>query len=539
VQDLILVIGGGTMGAGIAYVAARGGYAVELVEPDAAARERAMARIAKDAARAGDDSVLARIAAREAIPSNSAAAIAIEAVPERLDLKRTIFAALEQALDPHAILATNTSSLSVAELARTTSSPQRVIGLHFFNPPAAMKLVEIVETEATSDDTIDRAHAFVERIGKTGVICADTPGFIVNRVARPFYLQSMRALERKVAAIEELDALARSVGFRMGPFELMDLIGIDVNLAVSESVYDRLESDRLEPRPMQSELVAAGRLGRKTGSGFYAYENGNYARLELDAGRLDAPATLDEKVCIIGYNAVADGLALALEPKCTRVQRIMNDDMLDDLDPDATLVIDVGDGFSDRAEILIELDRTLDPATVIFADAYVTDLGALAPRLRHPERVVGYGILGALEAQSAVEIVDAEMTGDDALALAQECFEAIGKAVVLVADAPGLFLGRVVGGIVNEAMLAVAQDVALPDDVDLAMELGVNYPRGPIAWGREIGGERIIRILARLALDEGKEFAPHRSLRMLDAEPDGDSNPIEEARRDPMNLLGG
>jgi 3-hydroxybutyryl-CoA dehydrogenase len=539
VQDLILVIGGGTMGAGIAYVAARGGYAVELVEPDAAARERAMARIAKDAARAGDDSVLARIAAREAIPSNSAAAIAIEAVPERLDLKRTIFAALEQALDPHAILATNTSSLSVAELARTTSSPQRVIGLHFFNPPAAMKLVEIVETEATSDDTIDRAHAFVERIGKTGVICADTPGFIVNRVARPFYLQSMRALERKVAAIEELDALARSVGFRMGPFELMDLIGIDVNLAVSESVYDRLESDRLEPRPMQSELVAAGRLGRKTGSGFYAYENGNYARLELDAGRLDAPATLDEKVCIIGYNAVADGLALALEPKCTRVQRIMNDDMLDDLDPDATLVIDVGDGFSDRAEIIIELDRTLDPATVIFADAYVTDLGALAPRLRHPERVVGYGILGALEAQSAVEIVDAEMTGDDALALAQECFEAIGKAVVLVADAPGLFLGRVVGGIVNEAMLAVAQDVALPDDVDLAMELGVNYPRGPIAWGREIGGERIIRILARLALDEGKEFAPHRSLRMLDAEPDGDSNPIEEARRDPMNLLGG
>jgi 3-hydroxybutyryl-CoA dehydrogenase len=539
VQDLILVIGGGTMGAGIAYVAARGGYAVELIEPDAAARERAMARIAKDAARAGDDSVLARIAAREAIPSNSAAAIAIEAVPERLDLKRTIFAVLEQALDPHAILATNTSSLSVAELARTTSSPQRVIGLHFFNPPAAMKLVEIVETEATSDDTIDRAHAFVERIGKTGVICADTPGFIVNRVARPFYLQSMRALERKVAAIEELDALARSVGFRMGPFELMDLIGIDVNLAVSESVYDRLESDRLEPRPMQSELVAAGRLGRKTGSGFYAYENGNYARLELDAGRLDAPATLDEKVCIIGYNAVADGLALALEPKCTRVQRIMNDDMLDDLDPDATLVIDVGDGFSDRAEIIIELDRTLDPATVIFADAYVTDLGALAPRLRHPERVVGYGILGALEAQSAVEIVDAEMTGDDALALAQECFEAIGKAVVLVADAPGLFLGRVVGGIVNEAMLAVAQDVALPDDVDLAMELGVNYPRGPIAWGREIGGERIIRILARLALDEGKEFAPHRSLRMLDAEPDGDSNPIEEARRDPMNLLGG
>lgn len=525
------------MGAGIAYVAARGGYAVELIDPDPAARERAMGRIAKDAARAGDESVVARIVAREAIPSQSAAAIAIEAAPERLDLKRAIFAALGKALDPQALLATNTSSLSVAELARATSQPQRTIGLHFFNPPAAMKLVEIVETDASSDEAIDRARAFVERIGKTGVVCADTPGFIVNRVARPFYLQSMRALERKVASIEELDALARSVGFRMGPFELMDLIGIDVNLAVSESVYERLESDRLEPRAMQRELVAAGRLGRKTGVGFYSYENGNYARLEL--GIDGAAATLDENVSILGFSGVADELALALEPKCTRVQRVMNDDMLDDLDPDATLVIDVGDGFSDRSDILVELDRTLDPAVVIFADAYVTDLAALAPRLRHPERIVGYGVLDALAGQSAVEIVDAEATDDEALALAQECFEAIGKAVVLVEDRAGLFLGRVVGGIVNEAMIAVAEDVALPDDVDRAMELGVNYPHGPIAWGRAIGGARITRILQRLAFEEGKEFGPHRSLRVLDIEPDEASSPIEEPEGDPMNLLGG
>jgi 3-hydroxybutyryl-CoA dehydrogenase len=197
---------------------------------------------------------------------------------------------------------------------------------------------------------------------------------------------------------------------------------------------------------------------------------------------------------------------------------VMNDDLLDDLDREATLVIDVGDGFSDRADTLVELDASLDAATVIFADAYVTDLETLAARLRHPERVVGYGILGTLDGQSAVEVVDAQATDDDALALAQECFEAIGKAVVLVEDRPGLFLGRVVGGIVNEAMIAVAEDVALPDDIDLAMELGVNYPRGPIAWGREISGARIARILQRLALEEGKEFAPHRSLRVLDAD---------------------
>jgi 3-hydroxybutyryl-CoA dehydrogenase len=518
------------MGAGIAYVAARGGFTVELIEPDPAARDRAMARIAKDAERGGDDAVLARVAVREAIPPHSNAVIAIEAVPERLDLKRNVFAALDAALAPGALLATNTSSLSVAEIARTTSRPQEVVGLHFFNPPAAMKLVEIVETDVSSDAAIDRARAFVERIAKTGVICADTPGFIVNRVARPFYLQSMRALERGVASIEELDALARSVGFRMGPFELMDLIGIDVNFAVSESVYARLESDRLEPRPMQRELVAAGRLGRKTGSGFYTYENGNYARLDLAADISGAATMLEENVSIIGFAGVADELALALEPKCARVQRVMNDDMLDDLDRDATLVIDAGDGFSDRADTLAELDRMLDATTVIFADAYVTDLEALASRLRHPERLVGFGILGALDAQSAVEVVDAQGTDDDGLALAQECFEAIGKAVVLVEDRPGLFLGRVVGGIVNEAMIVVADDVALPDDVDLAMELGVNYPRGPITWGREIGGARIARILQRLALEEGKEFAPHRSLRVLDTDPENSENALGAAQ---------
>ncbi len=508
------------MGAGIAYVAARAGYDVELIEPDPAARERALARIDKDAARSGEDDAPARVTVRDAIPARSDALLAVEAVPERLELKRAIFVALDAALDDDALLATNTSSLSVRELAQATLLPERVVGLHFFNPPAAMKLVEIVETDVSSDDAIERARAFVERIGKTGVICADTPGFIVNRVARPFYLQSMRALEQKVGAIEELDALARSAGFRMGPFELMDLIGIDVNLAVSESVYERLESDRLQPRPVQRALVAEGRLGRKTGAGFYTYENGNYARLDLDAERRAPGSPFDENVSVIGFSGVADELAVALEPVCTRLQRVMNDDMLEDLDDEATLVIDVGDGFSDRSDIIIELDRTLDRATAIFADAYVTDLAALASRMRHPERLVGYGILGTLEAQSAVEIVDGFQTSDDVLALAQECFETIGKSVVLVEDHPGLFLGRVVGGIVNEAMLAVAEDVALPDDVDRAMELGVNYPRGPIAWGREIGGARITRILQRLALEEGKEFAPARSLRVLDMEPE-------------------
>ncbi len=526
------------MGAGIAFVAARAGYSVELIEPDPASRERALARLRSDAARAGDESIAARITIREAIPQQTQASIAIEAVPERLDLKRVVFAALDAALTPDALLATNTSSLSVGDLAQDCEYPQRVLGLHFFNPPGAMKLVEIVAAEHTSDEALTRAHEFVQRIGKIAAECTDTPGFIVNRVARPFYLQAMRALDRGVASIEELDALARGVGFRLGPFELMDLIGMDVNLAVSESVYERLESERFAPQPMQRKLVAEGRLGRKTGSGFYTYEDGRHARLELALEARDGDDVLEEFVAVLGFGGVADAFAEALSVHCERVQRVENDDMLDHLDPEATLVIDVGNGVDDRGEIIAELDRRLDPATMIFVDAYATDLAALAPRLSHADRVVGYGILGALEDQSAVEVVDAGASGDEALALAQEIFEAIGKAVVLVEDRPGLFLGRVIGSIVNEAMIAVADDVAAPDDIDRAMENGVNYPRGPIAWGTQIGGKRIARILKRLADAEGEEFAPHRSLWVLDASPDDRSEGFEEEGAGPMNSLG-
>src|SRR5579872_1583211 len=247
VSESVIVVGAGTMGVGIAVVVARSGARVELVEADAAARERASVRIAKDAQRLGDPSIVERIVLRDAIPQRDDAMLAIEAVPERLELKREVFTRLAAALAPEALLATNTSSLAVAQIAESVPHPQRVLGLHFFNPPAVMQLVEVVAAPLSSDDALDRAHAFAERIGKTAIETADTPGFVVNRVARPFYLQSMRAGEAGAATIDELDALARAAGFKMGPFELMDAIGLDVNLATSESVYERLGADRLEP----------------------------------------------------------------------------------------------------------------------------------------------------------------------------------------------------------------------------------------------------------------------------------------------------
>jgi 3-hydroxybutyryl-CoA dehydrogenase len=526
--ERLLVVGGGTMGSGIAFVGAKGGYDVEIVEPQAAARERSRAYLEREAQRAGDPSVLERIRWTQAIAPRSDASIAIEAVPERFELKREVFLALADALAPEALIATNTSSLAVGELADAVPHPERVIGLHFFNPATRMQLLEIVLGSQTSDDTLERAYDVAERFRKTAVVAADTPGFIVNRVARPYYLQALRALERGVASAEELDALARAAGFRMGPFELMDLIGLDVNLATTESVYARTELERLAPLELQRSMVARGLLGRKAGAGFFGYGDGEPHRLDVAVEKSQAEPDARELVAIVGFGGVADELAELIEQCYAPVQRIENDELLDELSPEATIVVDVGDGVSDRGEVVAELDSLLGAETIFFVDGYATDLGACARRLRHPERLVGYGILGSLEGQRAVEIVDSESVSDDALEIAQELFAAAGKGAVLVEDVPGLFLGRTVASIVNEAIVAVGEGIASADDVDTAMRLGANYPIGPIAWGREIGGARVKRILQRLAESEGEAFAPHRSLWILDVSDEAPAEAVPE-----------
>lgn len=518
-EDRVLVVGGGAMGSGIAFVAARAGFNVEVVEPDAAARQRALERIARGAERAGDASIPGSVRFSGELPTHSDASVAIEAVPESFELKRDVIARLATALDPQALLATNTSSLSVSELAEGAQNPERILGMHFFNPPAAMALIEVVYAAQTGDEPFQRAMTFVQRLGKTAVETADSPGFIVNRVARPYYLQSLRALESGVASVEELDALARSAGFRMGPFELMDFIGIDVNLATSDSIYARTEEARLEPVEAQREMVSQGLLGRKSGAGFYDYRNGDPERLDVAAPALEGPSDDQESIVLLGFGGLADELAELLLQRYARVARVENDDLLDEISLDTTIVFDAGgDGETDRGEVLAALDSLLGPEAVFFADAYATDLRSCAKRMQHPERLVGYGVLGSFQAQDAVEVVDAEAVSDDALELAQELFETIGKGVVLVEDVPGLFLGRTIGSIVNEAVIAVDAGIASADDVDTAMRLGTNYPIGPIAWGREIGGKRIARILNRLAAEEGSQFGPHRALWVLDVE---------------------
>ena len=278
-MNTIGVVGAGTMGSGIAQLAAQHGHYVILCDVQREAAERGLDRIRSVLMRGVEkgrlktsevDAVLVRITPTGGINALGTATIVIEAAVEDLDVKRGLFAQLDAICPPETILASNTSSLSIAALAGATQRPDRVAGMHFFNPPALMALVEVVCGDLTGEHTRESLVALARRWGKTPVVARDTPGFIVNRVARPFYLEALRLLGEGVADAAAIDRIVRGAGFRMGPFELMDLIGIDVNFAVTQSVYHAFfETPRYRPHPIQQRMVESGRLGRKTGRGFY------------------------------------------------------------------------------------------------------------------------------------------------------------------------------------------------------------------------------------------------------------------------------
>ncbi|MCB8949361.1 MAG: 3-hydroxybutyryl-CoA dehydrogenase [Ardenticatenaceae bacterium] len=278
----VAVIGAGTMGAGIAQASALAGYHVLLYdvadEVLAQSLDNICASIDKGVARGKTEAATAA-AAKSALQTTTSletaaqADLIIEAAPEKLALKRDIFATLDAAAPAHTIFGSNTSSLSINALAGAVHRADRFLGVHFFNPAHIMKLVELIRTDFTSDETVATVRDYVDQLGKTAVLCQDTPAFIVNRVARPFYGEAFRLLGENAADPATIDQLMRSLGFRMGPFELIDLIGCDVNLAVTQSVYDAyFQEPKYRPHPIQRRMVESGRLGRKTGRGFYEYD---------------------------------------------------------------------------------------------------------------------------------------------------------------------------------------------------------------------------------------------------------------------------
>ena len=283
-NGIVGVAGAGTMGAGIAQLAALAGYDTLLHDPQPEALERGVERLRSDLDRGAERerwSAAEASAAKERVRPAAAveglcrAGFVVEAAPEDLALKRVLFAALEGACADDAVLATNTSSLPVSAIAAEAERPERICGMHFFNPPALMKLVEVVAGESTAEPALAATVEVAERMGRTPVRCTDSPGFIVNRCNRPFALESLRMYGDGVAEPAQIDRIVRADGgYRMGPFELMDLIGIDVNLNVARSFYEQRPEPRWQPHPISERMVAEGRLGRKTGAGFYDYEDG-------------------------------------------------------------------------------------------------------------------------------------------------------------------------------------------------------------------------------------------------------------------------
>ena len=333
---LVAIVGAGTMGAGIAQVALEGGWRVALWDAVPGATDRALGRIRQGlerrAAKSSEANPAAWAARRllgltvaptlaDAVPG---AQLVIEAALEEIELKRRLFVELDDAAAPETILATNTSALSITTIAEVVGRPERVVGLHFFNPAPVLPLVEVVAGRSSADWAVETAAAAVEGWGKTAIRVKDSPGFIVNRVNRPFTLEALRLLRAGAGSIESIDGALSDAGFPMGPFALMDLIGIDVNLAAARGLFEAFgRPPRFRPSPTQAELVAAGRLGRKTGEGFYRYSDGRpsgpaarFTSAIRAGGR--APTTLDpdsiaERVILAivneAYRAAGDGVA--------------------------------------------------------------------------------------------------------------------------------------------------------------------------------------------------------------------------------------
>ena len=491
----VLVIGAGIMGAGIAQVAAQAGHRVLLHDARAGAAEQARTGVAKGldglvakGRMSADDkgALLERIAPLHSLADGAHAGLAIEAIVEKLDAKRALFLQLEEIVGDDCVLATNTSSISVTAIANGLRRPARLVGMHFFNPVPQMKLVEVVAGLQTDAAVAEAVFALAGRWGKVPVHARSTPGFIVNRIARPYYAETLALLLEQAAPPEVLDACLRGAGFRMGPCELMDLIGHDTNFAVTSSVYEANFFDkRFVPSLVQRELVDGGLLGRKSGRGFYAYPAGAPA-LPAPAPPAPLPAAC---VTVHGRGERADALAAAVASAADRLpDRVPDSDWTGLAIDDAFLVLTDGRCASTLAQALGTRDV------------------AVFDRLPAP----------MLPAGSVLAWTLAEGASDAWAAAAPAWLAALGVQPQRVEDTPGLVVARTIAMLVNEAADAVLQRVCRPEAADAAMKLGVNWPAGPFEWLDGWGAAGVIALLEALdAHYRGERYRASPWLRRL------------------------
>jgi 3-hydroxybutyryl-CoA dehydrogenase len=492
----VMVVGAGIMGAGIAQVAAQAGHAVLLFDAREGAAAEAKLKLGKsletlvakgklpaDAATA----TLARIEPVATLASAAGAGLVVEAIVENLETKRTLFRQLEALVGDETVLATNTSSISVTAIANGLRRPERLVGMHFFNPVPLMKLVEVVSGLQTAPAVAEVIFELSQAWGKVPVHARSTPGFIVNRIARPYYAETLALLLEQAATPAVLDACLRGAGFRMGPCELMDLIGHDTNFAVTNSVYEANFFDkRFVPSLVQREMVDGGLLGRKSGRGFYRYPEGVPA---LPVAVHEAPATARE-VTVHGDGAIADFLEqaaiTALAPQGWGPARDRSSGWTGLAIDGARLMLTDGRCAGEIAQALGSANVAVFDRPMLLPAAPGTALAcAVAPGCSEMWRTQSLAWLAAL-----------------------------GFTPLPVADTPGLVVARTVAMLVNEAADAVLQGVCSEPGADAAMKLGVNYPAGPFEWLSGWGVPGVVAVIEALdAQYRGERYRVSPSLR--------------------------
>jgi 3-hydroxybutyryl-CoA dehydrogenase len=461
------VVGSGAMGRGIAQIAAQAGLTVLVYDSNPKAVAKALeaisasleklvekGKIDREQARAA----LVRLQPCDALASFAVADLVVEAIVEKLEAKRELIAALETIVSKEAVLASNTSSLSVTAIAAGARHPERIIGWHFFNPVPVMKVVEVVDGLRSAGAVGDAMMELSRRLGHTPVRAKDTPGFIVNHAGRGFGTEALRIVGEGIAGFADVDRVMREAcGFRLGPFELMDLTALDVSHPVMESIYHQFyEEPRFRPSVITAQRLAGGLLGRKTGAGFYDYSPDAPSPAEATP-----PTRLPESVWI--SPAAPERRAAVLDALSVPV-RLVEDEAL--------------------AELCVVLPLGHDATTAALAESL------------DAERTVALDVVTPLALRRT--IMTTPKTLPEVRDLAHALFAAGGVAVTVIHDSPGFIAQRILAMIVNIACEIAQQDIASPADIDLAVRLGLNYPAGPLALGDALGPMRILEILANM-----------------------------------------
>ena len=470
--DLTLgIAGAGAMGRGIAQIAAQAGIRVLLfdLQPGAAvaARDAIAATLAGLAAKgkiaqAAADVASERIAPAAALEAFAPCHVVIEAIVEKLEAKRELFRALEGIVADDCILASNTSSLSVTEIAAACRKPGRVAGYHFFNPVPLMKVVEVVDALLTEPRAGEALTALARRLGHAPVRARDTPGFIVNHAGRGYVTEALRLLGENVAEFHVIDAILRDAGgFRMGPFELLDLTGLDVSHPVMESIYRQYyEEPRYRPSALAAQRLAGGLLGRKSGRGFYAYADGKPQASPVAPAPAARPARVWISTARPPYAAAVRALVQSLGGTLDESQSPQ--------DGSLCLVTPLGEDASSCAA-----REGLDAA-----------------------RTVAIDVLPGLDRRRT--LMTTPLTAAAVREAAQGLFAADGVPVSVIRDSAGLVMQRVLAHIVNIGCEIAQQGIATPEDIDRAVTLGLGYPKGPLALGDALGARTVLAILENL-----------------------------------------